>query len=128
MGVSSKSQKNVERYSRWLHFDCEFTVLGECGAEQGTFKISSFETLTVFYRLGALGAYLGALLGLSLDLFGGILVSLGAILATLWPSLGYLRLYLGCLGSLLMYLGLHLWVLLVYLGLHLGICWWLWGC
>ena len=26
---------------------CEFTVLGEGGAEQGTFKISSFETLTV---------------------------------------------------------------------------------
>ena len=96
--------------------------------ERGTFKISTFETLTVFYRLGALGAYLGALLGLSLDLFGGILVSLGAILATLWPSLGYLRLYLGCLGSLLVYLGLHLWVLLVYLGLDLGICWWLWGC
>ena len=106
MGVSSKSQKNVERYSRWLHFDCEFTVLGEGGAEQGTFKISSFETLTVFYRLGALGAYHGAILGLFLDLFGGILVLLGAILATLWPSLGYLRLYLGCLGFLLMYLGL----------------------
>ena len=53
--------------------------------------------MTVFYRLGALGAYHGALLGLCLDLFGGILVSLGAILATLWPSLGYLRLYLGCL-------------------------------
>ena len=117
MGVSSKSQKNVERYSRWLHFDCEFTVLGEGGAEQGTFKISSFETLTLFYRLGALGAYHGAILGLFLDLFGGILVSLGAILATLWPSLGYLRLYLGCLGSLLMYLGLHLCPLLVYLGL-----------
>ena len=97
MGVSSTSQKNVERYSRWLHFDCEFTVLGEGGAEQGTFKISSFETLPLFYRLGALGAYHGALLGLCLDLFGGILVSLGAILATLWPSLGYLRLYLGCL-------------------------------
>ena len=106
MGVSSKSQKSVERYSRWLHFDCEFTVLGEGGAEQGTFKISSFETLTLFYRLGALGAYHGAILGLFLDLFGGILVSLGAILATLWPSLGYLRLYLGCLGFLLMYLGL----------------------
>ena len=90
MGVSSKSQKNVERYSRWLHFDCEFTVLGEGGAEQGTFKISSFETLTLFYRLGDLGAYHGAILGLFLDLFGGILVSLGAILATLWPSLGYL--------------------------------------
>ena len=86
MGVSSKCEKNVERYSRWLHFDCEFTVLGEGGAEQGTFKISSFETLTLFYRLGALGAYHGAILGLFLDLFGGILVSLGAILATLWLS------------------------------------------
>ena len=56
-------------------------------------------------------------MGLSLDLFGAILV-------TLWPSLGSLRLLLGCLGSLLVYLGLHFWVLLVYLGLHLGICWW----
>ena len=102
---------------RHIHFDCEFTVLGEGGAEQGTFKISSFETLTLFYRLGALGAYHGAILGLFLDLFGGILVSLGAILATLWPSLGYLRLYLGRLGFLLMYLGLHMWVLLLYLGL-----------
>ena len=46
-----------------------------------------------------LGAYLGALLGLSLDLFGVILVSLGAILATLWPSLGSLRL-LGLAWSL----------------------------
>ena len=79
MGVSSKSQKNVKRYARGLHFDCEFTVLGEHGAQQGVFQISCFETLTVFYRLGALGSYLGALLGLSLDLFGGILVSLGAI-------------------------------------------------
>ena len=42
-------------------------------------------------------------MGLSLDLFGVILVSLGAILATLWPSLDSLRLLLGCLGSLLVY-------------------------
>ena len=71
--MSSKSQKNVERYSRWLHFDCESTVLGEGGAEQGTFKISSFETLTLFYRLGALGAYHGAIVGLFFVLFRGYL-------------------------------------------------------
>ena len=73
MGVSSKSQKNVKRYSRWLHFDCEFTVLGEGGAEQGTFKISTFETLTVFYRLGALGAYHGAIVGIFFVHFRGYL-------------------------------------------------------
>ena len=58
----------------------------------------------VLYSFGLLGIYLGALLGVSLHLFRVILVSLGAILATLWPSLGSLRLLLGCLGFLLVYL------------------------
>ena len=75
------------------------------GAQQGTFKISSFESYIVLGCLGLIlelsWVSLWISLGLSLDLFGVILVSLGAILATLWPSLGSLRLLLGCLGSLL---------------------------
>ena len=106
VGVSSKGQKNVKRYSRWLHFDCEFTVLGERGAEQGTFKISTFETLTVFYRLGALGAYHGAIVGFFFIFFRGYLGFTWGYLGDSVAFLGYLRLHLGCLGSLLMYLGL----------------------